>query len=330
MILIVASPSDIHGRAVAQHLVAMGLEVAFLDTSRLGLDTSVSYRVLQGGEFPDVKWAARSFELKDISAVWNRRPTAPTINPSVTDPDDRGFAASEWRQLLLGILEATPALFVNPVQSQRSAVKPLQLHIARQVGFRVPDTLITNDRGDVREFLNLHRGRVVHKTLSAPRNFFPETRRWDSAAEAALLDLALAPTILQEEIKGRHDVRVTAVGNELFAAKFESSASRIRSADSRLDLDVPCTSEAIPHPVASGIREFMTRLGLRFGTLDFRVDLNGEYVFLEVNPQGQFLYVEILTGLPICAAVARLLAERLSIAQSDLAPHSSLSEKSSK
>jgi D-alanine-D-alanine ligase-like ATP-grasp enzyme len=42
--------------------------------------------------------------------------------------------------------------------------------------------------------------------------------------------------------------------------------------------------------------------------VDFRIDHHGRYVFLEVNPQGQFRYVEIQTGMPISRALACFLA----------------------
>ena len=46
------------------------------------------------------------------------------------------------------------------------------------------------------------------------------------------------------------------------------------------------------------------------GAFDLRRRDDGVHVFLEVNPAGQWLYVEEATGLPITAAVARLLAGR--------------------
>ena len=78
--------------------------------------------------------------------------------------------------------------------------------------------------------------------------------------------------------------------------------------DSRLDPDAPCTSYELPSNVAAALFRLMDELGLVFGTIDLKLDVNGEHVFLEINPQGQFLYIEILTGLPISQALAELLA----------------------
>jgi len=56
------------------------------------------------------------------------------------------------------------------------------------------------------------------------------------------------------------------------------------------------------------LRALMRRLGLVYGAIDLRLTPDGRYVFLEINPAGQFLYVEQQTGQPIAAALAALLA----------------------
>jgi hypothetical protein len=53
----------------------------------------------------------------------------------------------------------------------------------------------------------------------------------------------------------------------------------------------------------------MRRLGLVYGAIDLRLTPEGRYVFLEINPSGQFLYVEHATGQPITAALAKALIE---------------------
>ncbi|MET0228974.1 MAG: hypothetical protein ABW234_09740, partial [Actinomycetes bacterium] len=63
----------------------------------------------------------------------------------------------------------------------------------------------------------------------------------------------------------------------------------------------------LPPNVCASLGALMRGLGLSFATIDLKVDARGDHHFLEVNPQGQFLYIEILTGQPISAAVARTL-----------------------
>jgi len=77
-----------------------------------------------------------------------------------------------------------------------------------------------------------------------------------------------------------------------------------------LDFDAPCERWDLPESVDKLLRNLMSELGLVFATIDLKITNQGEYVFLEVNPQGQFLYVEILTNLPITLALARFLTSR--------------------
>jgi glutathione synthase/RimK-type ligase-like ATP-grasp enzyme len=143
--------------------------------------------------------------------------------------------------------------------------------------------------------------------MTAPPHQFLDTRAWDADAARHLDDLALCPTIFQERIFGPADVRVTVVGRELFAACIETARGRA-GIDSRLDPDAPCAAYELPRNVQRAILRLMDELGLVIGTVDLKLANDGEHVFLEINPQGQFLYIEILSGLPISNALAEFLA----------------------
>jgi D-alanine-D-alanine ligase-like ATP-grasp enzyme len=56
----------------------------------------------------------------------------------------------------------------------------------------------------------------------------------------------------------------------------------------------------------------MSTLGLAYGAIDFRVDPGGQIYFLEVNPAGQFLYLQARVDIPIVEALAALLARAAS------------------
>jgi glutathione synthase/RimK-type ligase-like ATP-grasp enzyme len=247
--------------------------------------------------------------LEAVDAVWTRRPGRPTVPGSVLDADHRQFALNEWRSVLDGMTATIGAStrVVNPLEAQRAAaVKPYQLAVAQRVGLRIPDTLITSDPEHAKEFVDRHHGSVIHKAMTALPQAFLETRMWQDDDLSRLDQLPLAPTIFQEFLDGPADIRVTIAGDEQFAALIASSSSRI-GIDSRLDLDVPARACDLPPDVCASLGALMRGLGLSFATIDLKVDARGDHHFLEVNPQGQFLYIEILTGQPISAAVARTL-----------------------
>ena len=175
------------------------------------------------------------------------------------------------------------------------------------MGLRVPDTIVTSDPAAAEAFVEKHGRRVIHKAMTAPRNHLLDTRRWCEDDRKALADVAIAPTVFQELIDGPADLRVTIVGKELFAARIETAAGRA-GIDSRLDSDAPCHAYDLPPDLVARLLALMAALGLAYGTIDLKVTDDGEHVFFEVNTQGQFLYIEILTGLPITRAMAALLA----------------------
>ena len=305
MIAIIASPKDIHVRYIERELEKLGRRVRVIDTRDFGQGTLIDYPIGGASEITPIHGAPVS--LRDISTVWYRRPFHGQIAAGVRDPEDRRFCRQEWATTFDGVLLNLDARFVNPVVAEFAAVKPRQLQVAAQCGFRIPDTLITNDPAKVDVFLDKHQRRIIHKALTAPANRLLATRCWDEADREAFDSLPLAPTMFQEQIFGPADIRATVVGDEIFAARIATEEGRA-GVDSRLDLDAPYELHLLPDPVARALRDTMARLGLVYGTVDMKIDRDGDYVFLEINPQGQFLYVEILTGMPIGAALARLLA----------------------
>ena len=311
MILILAPPDDAHARRVAQEIHRLGDEAVILDTRAAGCALRASLRL--GND--DVRIGVRATptaprrDLEAAAAIWTRRPGRPSVPATVLDADQRRFVSREWHNVIDGMTAAIglSTHVMSPIEAQRAAaVKPYQLAVARNVGLRIPDTLVTNDPEEARAFVDAHSGAIVHKAMAGMENAFLETRRWHSDDLRVLHHLPLAPTIFQEFIDGPSDIRMTIVGEQQFAARIASGESRV-GVDSRLDLDVPVQGCRLPSQVGSALRDLMKELGLSFATIDLKVDHDGDYRFLELNPQGQFLYIEILTGQPIAAAVARAL-----------------------
>jgi glutathione synthase/RimK-type ligase-like ATP-grasp enzyme len=310
VIVILAPPEDLHARRVAQEIERLGERaeiISWLPAAR-GLRASLSY----SGKFAEVlirpEQDGPATRLVDAGAIWTRRPSPPTIPLGVIDAEHRRFARQEWQNLLDGLTLSLglDAVTVNPLPAQRAAIKPYQLAIAQRVGLPVPETLITSDPLQAQHFVDAHQGRVVHKAMTSPRDAFVDTRRWLETDRGELHQLLVAPAIFQRLVEGPMDIRATIVGQKIYSAAIRTEQSRA-GLDSRLDLDVPTTAYEVPSELTRQLHALMAALGLTFATVDLKIDNAGQIYFLELNPQGQFLYIEILTGLPITAAVARLL-----------------------
>jgi glutathione synthase/RimK-type ligase-like ATP-grasp enzyme len=148
---------------------------------------------------------------------------------------------------------------------------------------------------------------VIYKTFLATEQHWRETRVL-RAEELPLLDrVVLAPVIFQEFVPAEADVRVTVVGDNLFATAIVPAPGGYQL-DYRMDLaGASYLPTELPPEVADRIRALMQRLGLLYGALDLRRRADGSYVFLEINPAGEWLFVEERSGQPITEAVADFL-----------------------
>lgn len=306
MIVVVSTASDVHFKCVAEELRRMGRESFLVEIPKLGNDAR--FTMATGSERYE-RWSVPDhdpIDLEQASCVWYRRFYPPTLTPSPSSRADVDWALREWREAMTAAFAASGARFVSdPWAQELAGMKPYQLRVAQRLGLRVPDTLMTNDADAARAFVDKHAGRVVHKVVKTPRDRFVGTRKWHPDDDAELKWLHLTPTFFQELIVARYELRITIVGRRIFAAEFEVGAD---VSDARSLLDVPFERHRLPQEVEALLLKLMDELGLQYGTIDLKRCENGEYVFLEINPQGQFLYVEIKTGMPITQAMAELLA----------------------
>ncbi len=311
-VLILSTVSDVHAQAVMEALAAEGARAELIDLSEFPVRLALSI-AFEGGRrrFELRRRGGGMLDFDAVSAVWWWRPQ-PFRPPAGMNQAHRRFALSESTTAFQGLYQALDAYWVNdPARDAVAAHKPYQLALAQKIGLAIPPTLMTNDVEEARTFFRQHEGEVVFKQFIALPDTWRETRRLTPEDEAQAASIALAPVILQRHVPGVADLRVTVVAGELYAA-----ASDLREAsysqDVRMNLGAKYVPHDLPSKTAAQLRELMNLLGLVYGAIDLRLTPEGHYVFLEINPAGQFLYIEKATGQPIAAALAQaLLTERV-------------------
>lgn len=274
-------------------------------------------------------------------SVWMRRWGYP-IYPASFDEFSMAFAFNEISSVVSSLPDVlADAKWMNHQGSERSASNKIaQLNAAKKLGFLIPPTLITTDEASVREFAKSI-GRVVFKPVSA---YQPQFRKHNALAQAKLeanpekIDLNFgaknenlivftqeltseksewldairwSPVIFQKRIDKIADIRVTIVGNRLFSCRIDSQSRQETETDFRMmNLFGMLPHELIdlPRSLEAAILKFMRHLGLTFGCLDLIQAKDGNYYFLEVNPAGQWLWIEQITGAPISKAIAAELS----------------------
>jgi glutathione synthase/RimK-type ligase-like ATP-grasp enzyme len=264
--------------------------------------------------------SGREFRLEDVSAVWYRKPDPLDLSHFVLEKASLDYVEAEFTEILQGLyaLLARVTWINNPLTSRLAHRKLLQLRVAHKVGFVTPRSVVTNEVDVALAFAESVGWDVAIKSLGAIAvteqrddtllQYGVFTRR---VSKEELLNqkdkIVYMPSIFQEYVEKAYELRVTCVGNQVFCCRIDSQAS----ADSREDFRF--NARRLKHEIIEcpelepKLKAYMDEFGLNFGCFDIAVKPSGEFVFFECNPNGQWLWIEQLTGAPIGKAIAGML-----------------------
>jgi glutathione synthase/RimK-type ligase-like ATP-grasp enzyme len=235
--------------------------------------------------------------------VWIRRPNMPVHNPDVAEAD-KNFAETEYKwhsHSVLYLLEHLPIRCINTYSSSRVINnKSVQLHLASLCGLNTPASVLTNSPAAVREFLQTPSRRAICKA------FFPHVWKKEDSEAVAVTEtfeiranelpndevLTYAPAIYQEMIVKDSDVRMVLLGTTTYSFLLRTTVNAL---DWRQEVGQRrATVEPVPTPpeVEAAILAFAAKAGIEFGSFDFAVDKDGRWWFLEINEEGQFLWLD--------------------------------------
>lgn len=318
-ILILSSEADVHAVRVGNELAKLEADYTILSFDQLifgGDFQAVFERSWKMTYSPRGELAGR-LDLSKLRAIWFRRPGEIKSKHLAAD-----WVASmvnhESKLGLSGLFAEGSQLCVNNFFAQEQArLKSYQLKKALEAGLSVPKTLLTNDPKAVREFYEQVSGEMIYKLIdersfaSIPANEPARTIPVVSFEESDLnyLDqVTKSLHLFQEKIQKGFDLRICVLDQQIYAAKIEPVAGNI---DWRLDPNPKISIidiEELKPGLTRQIFSLLKSMDLIFASLDFVVDYSGEVYFLEVNPQGQFLFIEDALGYPISKQLATILA----------------------
>jgi glutathione synthase/RimK-type ligase-like ATP-grasp enzyme len=310
VIVVVSHEGDEHAAPVLRSLRRRGADAVLVDLADFPRRADVALRFGGRGAGAEVRTPSGRLRAGAITAVWWRRPQPFDVGRGLRYADAE-FAFRQVKEALAGFAASLDATWVNdPWREAAASHKPFQLSRAARGGLAVPPTLVTNDPARARAFVRARgRRRTVHKALHATAGDWRPTRLVGPGDLARLDGVRQAPLVLQEYVPGV-DVRVTVVGDRLFPAEIDARDTASPEDFRPVWQEARIAACTLPETVERRLRALVAELGLRYAAIDLRRRAGGEHVFLEVNPSGQWLFVEQRTGQPITAAVARLLAGR--------------------
>lgn len=300
--LIFTQPDDVHACAVSLALTSLGHQVRLL----FGADqpTQLLHSVLIDATRSE--WCSSQFSnpaVEQYDVIWYRRARYPFIPKTCVHEKDYKFAYRENRIFFdsLVSLLSLQAWWVNPpLMAKQALSKIYQLQCAKAVGLTIPPTLCSNNPQDIRAFINKYKSQgVIYKPLCG--DIWIEGQQvktiYTTEVQADQLHdevLQLTPGLFQPRIQKHYELRITCFGTSFVAARINTPIQGIGQFDWRAEASesLVISPEALSPSLIKKLTALMQSLGLMFGCIDMIVTPEGEMIFLEINEQGQFLWLE--------------------------------------
>ena len=317
MVLIISNSQDV----TVDYLLPL-LDEAEVPYLRFDTD-----RILEGAEFtyrlslPALHWQGHSFEPQSFTNVWYRRPQRLKMPAQVNGSDD-DYLLDEWSEAIEGFLAHIPKFrWVNhPSANALASNKLEQLTTASRMGLTVPKTLVTQDPERLREFFFECAERIIAKPMSSgllERSDSDQvsliyTSQVTKADLENLDDLRNCPTLFQEHVQKTLDIRVTIIDQDVHSVSLAAGAEGVQRCDIRRDnmedvIYQPC---ALPDHIRTKLLALMEYYRLRFAAIDLAITENGEWVYFETNPNGQWAWLDLSGGMRIGESFVRAFAQQ--------------------
>jgi glutathione synthase/RimK-type ligase-like ATP-grasp enzyme len=250
---------------------------------------------------------------KEFKSVWFRRTRLPLITG--LSKEEQVYLLTETESLFKNIFSSLDANWVSaPSAVYEAENKVLQMKTARKLGFTIPPTIITNSREELKNFFKECNGDIILKPISQTKihhNKAPAFIFTNPVPQQFIQDIEqydLTPSIFQENVEKEYELRITVVGNDVFSAKVDSQKDPETKSDWR-KMKLRFERAEVPIEVQNMCLGLIKELRLQFGAIDMIKTPDGNYVFLEINPNGQWAWIEDQTGHKISDSIIRQLTK---------------------
>jgi MvdD family ATP-grasp ribosomal peptide maturase len=317
-ILIITHSQDNESIPLVMDAIAQQGGTAFrFDTDRFPTEIQLEIYYSQQSQQVILTTEQDRLNLSEVSAIWYRRIGVGGRIPTSMNAQLRHASVQESRATLQGMIASHKAFHLDPVgQIRRAENKQLQLQVARELGIEIPRTLITNQPQAVQEFATDCEHGLMTKMLSSFAIYEEGQEKvvfTNPVPPEALHDLdglRFCPMTFQENIPKALELRTIIVGQQVFTAAIDSQQQEGARHDWRrrgVALLDAWQHYVLPQAIEEKLLKLMAHFQLNYGALDLILTPAGRHVFLEVNPVGEFFWLERCPGLPISAAIADLL-----------------------
>ncbi len=304
LVLLFGNVEDPHITSIAENLTSLSVRNYVFDA--VSFDGVEASCVFDHSDNVTLRINGESVFGHDITSIlW--RPKLVLAEKEI----NYNFRYREWRHALEPLSDLlNNTRWINPRKTDQFVrYKVLQLYSAKKHGIKIPRTLISNDVYKIKEFCGGNFDRFVYKPLTYlyeyPNKILFTTLLSEELIDKYIDTINICPCIFQEKIDKKFELRITVVGREVFSAKIFSQEREDTKIDWRKNqFELRYEEYLIDDKLRESILQFHTDNKLVFGAYDFIMTPEGHPIFLEVNPSGQWLWIEEKLGLPISKAIA--------------------------
>lgn len=327
MVFIFTNKQDSHPTNVIKHLVGWGVPVFRLNTECLLTDYEFRWWCSdnQPADF-NIRNVKNGLEVygHEITAIWDRRPQIPHELPIVHHERSINKYNREEAHEFLSFLRYYMRNYFSigdVVEDRPASSKMAQLALARELGMAIPETCFANNQAAFADITKRHK-ELSLKSLVGSSIFVGGDKEYVFYAQKASAEAisqqpaeAFKQTVsfIQNYIEKQYELRVTVCCDDIVACKLDSQAQTDKTGkiDWRQGYEHDLKHEIVtlPKHINTFCKEFLKRMHLNFGCFDFIVTPEDKYVFLECNPNGQWLWIELQTGFDISQIIARNLSK---------------------
>lgn len=223
---------------------------------------------------------------------------------------DEQLERNQWSSFLRNLIVFRNAIWINnPVDIYRAENKMYQLSIAEECGLKVPKTKVSNSANiqleNEKEYIVKSLDTALFYDIENNREMFTYSNVV-KGLELKAHNLKQAPVFVQEFLEPKIDCRITYVGGKMFPVKIQKNNMGIYGDWRFYKEQLEYIPFDLPENVLNSINRLMKKLNLNFGGIDLAY-ADGEYYFIEVNPTGEWGWLEIKTGMKISSEIEATL-----------------------
>ena len=308
-ILLNAKKDDPHTIGISNELKKLGENYVIVDSFANDDNFYVKYNkgVFKG----EIQIRDEKISIDQIKSVWNTSPLSIKIIEGLSK-ETKNFVKAEWTEGISSLWNSINTKWVNNPTSILNAVNRLkQLKLGTKVGFNTPKTIVTNNPKKLGDFFYNCKEEIIAKTLHSSEGL-PEgkmifTNKISKQDLNRAHELQYAPCMFQEYVPKKTELRVTIIGNTIHTAEIHSQKSEKTKHDWRQYDNfekTPYEIGILPDEVENSLIKLTKLMNLEFGAADFIRTPDDEYVFLEINPNGRWWWIQELTGMNIAKNIA--------------------------